>query len=251
MTDRYTAFRELHQRGCFPLPNPWDVGGAKRLQAKGFKALASTSAGVAWSLGRADGELTLQEVLDHLKALCAATDLPVNADFESGFSDAPDGVAANVGRALETGVAGLSIEDKTGKGLYPTEQAVERVRAARAAVDRSGTGALLVGRTEGFLVGQPDLAAAIARLKAYSEAGADVLYAPGVRELSDIAEIVRAVAPKPVNVLLSFTTASVDELAEVGVRRVSTGGSLAMAAWVAFEAAADKLLKDGRLPPRA
>jgi 2-methylisocitrate lyase-like PEP mutase family enzyme len=250
MTDRYAVFRELHQSGCFVLPNPWDVGGAKRLQAKGFKALASTSAGVAWALGRADGELTLQEVLDHLRALCAATDLPVNADFESGFADAPDGVAANVGRVLGTGVAGLSIEDRTGKGLYPMELGAERIRAARAAVDRSGTGALLVGRTEGFLVGQADLAASIARLKAYSEAGADVLYAPGVRELSDIAEIVRAVAPKPVNVLLSFTTASVGELAAVGVRRVSTGGGLAMAAWAAFEAAAEKLLKDGRLPPR-
>ena len=250
MSDRYTVFRELHQSGCFVLPNPWDVGGAKRLQAKGFKALASTSAGVAWSLGRADGELTLEEVLGHLSALCAATDLPVNADFEAGFADAPEGVAKNVGRALDTGVAGLSIEDRTGRGLYPTELAVERIRAARAAIDGAGSGALLVGRTEGFLVGQTDLAASIGRLKAYAEAGADVLYAPGVRELGDIAEIVRAVAPKPVNVLLSFTSASVPELAAAGVRRVSTGGSLAAAAWAGFEAAADRLLNEGRLPPR-
>lgn len=250
MTDRYEAFRALHRSGCFILPNPWDAGGAQRLKAKGFKALASTSAGAAWALGKADGEITLEECLEHLGMLCRATDLPVNADFEAGFAEAPAEVAANVARALETGVAGLSIEDRTGKALYPMELAVERIRAARTAVNKSGTGALLVGRTEGYLIGQTGLEPTIARLRAYAEAGADVLYAPGVRELADIRAIVEATAPKPVNVLLGFTPATVSELQAVGVRRVSTGGALAGAAWRAFEAAVDGLLAEGRLPPR-
>jgi 2-methylisocitrate lyase-like PEP mutase family enzyme len=248
MNDLYSMFRRLHETGCFVLPNPWDAGGAKRLEAKGFQALASTSAGVAWSLGRADYEITLEECLAHLRMLCGATDLPVNADFEGGFADTPDGVAANVASALETGVAALSIEDRSGTGLHGIEAAAERIKAAKAAIEQKAPGALLVGRTEGFLIGQRDLPDSIARLRAYSEAGADVLYAPGVSDIGDIRQIVEAVAPKPVNVLISFTPASVAELAAAGVRRVSTGGSLAWAAWAAFDAAADTLLAEGRLP---
>lgn len=250
MTDRYQDFRRLHESGCFLLPNPWDAGGAKRLEAKGFQAIASTSAGIAWSLGRDDYQITLEECLAHLEVLCAATGLPVNADFEDAFADSPDGVAANVVRALDTGVAGLSIEDRLGAGLYPLEAAADRIRAAKAAIERHAPGAMLVGRTEGFLTGDRDLADSIARLRAYADAGADILYAPGVADLADIRRIVEAVAPKPVNVLISFTPASLSELAAAGVRRVSTGGSLAAAAWAAFDSAADMLLKDGRLPPR-
>jgi 2-methylisocitrate lyase-like PEP mutase family enzyme len=248
MADRYQAFRALHESGCFLLPNPWDAGGAKRLQDKGFKAIASTSAGAAWALGKADNAISLEECIAHLAMLCAATDLPVNADFETGFADEPEGVAANVARALETGVAGLSIEDWTGEAFYPLPLAVERIRAARAAMDRTRPEALLVGRSEGPLRGENDLDATISRLKAYSEAGADVLYAPGVSDLDEIRQIVAAVAPKPVNVLLSFTQASVTELAEAGVRRISVGASLAWASWKAFDEAADLLLSDGRLP---
>jgi len=250
VTDRISAFRKLHEAGCFVIPNPWDAGSARRLAAKGFQALASTSAGAAWALGKQDGEMTLDECLANLRLLCEATDLPVNADFEAGFADAPDGVAANVTRALEAGVAGLSIEDRTGKSLYPLDLAVERMRAARAAIDRVGSGALLVGRTEGYLIGQRDIGAAIARMRAYSDAGADVLFAPGIGDIAEIAQLVAAVAPKPVNVGIFSTQASVDELAAAGVRRISTGGGLAAAAWKAFDAVTDMLLEQGRLPPR-
>jgi len=248
--DAYTTFRKLHEGGCFVLPNPWDVGSARRLAVKGFKALASTSAGTAWALGKQDGEITLDECLAHLRMLCTATDLPVNADFESGFADSSEGVATSVARAMETGVAGLSIEDRVGKTLYPIEAGVERIRAARTAIDRTEPRALLVGRTEGFLVGRDDLAEVIRRLKAYSDAGADVLYAPGLRTLDQVAEVVAAVAPKPVNVLLGFVDASVSELAATGARRLSTGAALAAAAWKGLEKAADTLIESGRLPPR-
>lgn len=234
------AFRELHESGFFILPNPWDVGSAVRLAARGFKALASTSAGFAWTLGRTDGEVTRDELLAHLKALNDATDLPINADFEAGFADDPEGVAANVKLALEAGVAGLSIEDRTGKELYPIELAVERIQAAHEAM--AGSGVILVGRTEGFLIGHRDLSVTVKRLVAYAEAGADCLYAPGVTDLAAIDEIVSAVAPKPVNVLQMGPQMRIADLAEAGVRRVSVGSNLAKAAWTGFDKAVDALL---------
>jgi 2-methylisocitrate lyase-like PEP mutase family enzyme len=234
------AFRAMHKEGFFILPNPWDVGSAVRLSARGFKALASTSAGFAWTLGRDDGEVTLDELLAHLKALNEATDLPVNADFEAGFADDPEGVARNVKAALYTGVAGLSIEDRTGKELYPIGLAAERIRAAHEAM--AGSGAILVGRSEGFLIGNRDLSATIERLTTYAEAGADCLYAPGVSNLGAIREIVAAVAPKPVNVLQMGPQMRPSDLAEIGVRRMSVGGGLARAAWAGFDEAVDALL---------
>jgi 2-methylisocitrate lyase-like PEP mutase family enzyme len=250
MSDARARFRALHQSGCFVIPNPWDAGGAKRLKALGFSALASSSAAAAWSLGKADGEITLDEALAHVRLLCQATDLPVNADFEAAFADEPDGVGRNVALAVETGVAGLSIEDRTGGELYEQAAAAARIRAARAAIDATGEDVVLVARSEGFLVGRKDLSQTIGRLQAYSAAGADCLYAPGVRDIEAIREIVRAVAPKPVNVLLSTTDASVAELAGVGVRRVSVGAGLAAQAWRAFDEAAEMLAKEGRLPAR-
>jgi 2-methylisocitrate lyase-like PEP mutase family enzyme len=244
------AFRALHAAGCFVLPNPWDIGGVRRLEKLGFAALASTSAGYAWSLGRADNELSRDDVLAHLRTLCAATDLPVNADFEDGFADDPDEVGANVTLAVATGVAGLSIEDRAGKDLHALPLSIERIRAARAAIDRSAEDVLLVARSEGFLLGRPDLDATIARLVAYADAGADVLYAPGVRDLHAIAAIVRAVAPKPVNVLLMGPQMRVADLAAIGVRRVSVGGTLAAIAWNAFDRAALQLAQTGSLPAR-
>jgi 2-methylisocitrate lyase-like PEP mutase family enzyme len=246
INERRATFRALHQRGCFVLPNPWDAGSAIRLAKLGFPALASTSAGAAWTLGKADGELSLDEVLQHLLGLVGATDLPVNADFEAGFADSAAGVAANVERCIATGVAGLSIEDRTGKSLYPFDIAVERIHAARAAIDRSGANVVLVGRCEAFLIDQPDLLATITRLQAYSAAGADCLYAPGIKDLGSIAQLVRSV-DKPVNVLLSGTGPSVAELANVGVRRVSVGGALARASWAAFDSQASTLRTEGRL----
>lgn len=244
------AFRALHEAGCFVLPNPWDLGSARRLERMGFKALASTSAGYAWSMGREDGELSRDEVLGHLRALCAATELPVNADFEAGFADDPAGVAAHVALAVGTGVAGLSIEDRTGRELYELPLAVERMRAAREAIDGTGEDVLLVGRSEGFLIGQTDLDRTIRRLVAYAEAGADCLYAPGIKDMSAVAAVVGAVAPKPVNVLLMGPEMRVEELAAAGVRRVSVGGSLAAAAWKGFEQAARLLVEEGRMPAR-
>lgn len=250
IAEKRAAFRALHESGCFVLPNPWDIGGARRLEKLGFKALASTSAGIAWSLGRADNELPRDMVLDHLRTLCAATDLPVNADFEDGFAAAPDDVAANVKLAVATGVAGLSIEDRGGAGLHALPLAADRIRAARKAIDASGEDVMLVARSEGFLLGQPDLDATIARLTAYADAGADVLYAPGITDLDAIGRVVRAVAPKPVNVLLMTPQMRVADLAAAGVRRVSTGGALAAAAWRGFDLAARQLLDTGTLPPR-
>jgi 2-methylisocitrate lyase-like PEP mutase family enzyme len=245
------AFRDLHREGCFILPNPWDAGSARRLAARGFKALASTSAGYAWTLGRDDGEVTRDELLAHLRVLNEATDLPVNADFEAGFADDPANVAANVGLAVETGIAGLSLEDRTGTELYPLPLAVDRMRAARAAIAGSGGDVMLVGRTEGFLIGNRDLDATIQRLVAYAEAGADCLYAPGVTDLTEIAKIVAAVSPKPVNVLLLKPEMRVADLAAVGVRRVSIGGGLAHAAWAGFERAVDLLIHEGAVPARS
>lgn len=244
---RRAAFRALHAEGCFALPNSWDVGGAKRLDKLGFKALASTSAGMAWAMGKDDGQITRDEVIDHLRMLCAATDLPVNADFENGFADTPEGVGESVTLAIEAGVAGLSIEDWSGSALYDLPVAVERLKAARAAIDASGQDVILVGRTEGYLRGNRDLAPTLERLKAYAEAGADCLYAPAVTDPEEIRAIVRAVAPKPVNVLFWGPEMSVEGLGALGVRRVSTGGALAAAAWAGFDAVAKRLAEEGRL----
>ena len=248
IAEKRAAFRALHETGCFVIPNPWDPGGARRLEKLGFKALASTSAGYAWSRGREDGQLSCEEVLAHLKDLCEATDLPVNADFEAGFADEPEGVAENVLRAINTGVAGLSIEDRTERNLYGLRLAVERIRAARKSIDDSGQDVLLVGRTEGFFIGRSDLKDAIDRLTAYADAGADCLYAPGITDMSAIRSIVKAVAPNPVNVLLTGSNLTVGELAEAGVRRVSIGSGFARSAWAAFDEAALSVRDNGRMP---
>ncbi|MDR3467307.1 MAG: isocitrate lyase/phosphoenolpyruvate mutase family protein [Xanthobacteraceae bacterium] len=243
--EKRVVFRKLHQAGCFVLPNPWDLGSARLLQSLGFKALASTSAGFAWSTGRADYGLTCDEVVGHLRQLCAGTELPLNADFENGFADAPQAVAANVTRALEAGVAGLSIENRSGTSgqpLYDDALAAARIAAARAAIDAVDGNAVLVARCEGFLVGEADLAATIRRLVSFAEAGADCLYAPGLKTKQQIAEVVQAVAPKPVNVLVGNAPGfSVAELAELGVRRISVGGALARAAWGGFMRAAREI----------
>lgn len=244
------TFRRLHQSGCFVIPNPWDPGSARMLQSMGFKALATTSSGFAWSRGHADNAITLDMALAHLAEMAAATDVPVNADFESGFAADADGVEANVKRAVATGVAGLSIEDSTGderRPLYPLDEAVERLRAARRAIDACGGDTVLVGRAECFVVGRPDLDETLARLKAYAQAGADCLYAPGIRKPEQIAAVVAAVAPKPVNVLLGAAgDLSVQAVAELGVRRISVGGALARVAWGGFMRAARLLAEQGR-----
>jgi 2-methylisocitrate lyase-like PEP mutase family enzyme len=250
LSAKRASFRALHREGCFVLPNPWDLGGIRRLEKAGFKALASTSSGAAWAMGRNDGELSRDEVLAHLRFICAATDLPVNADFEAGYANEPEDVAANVTLALDTGVAGLSIEDRTGRSLYESPLAVDRIKAAREAITNSGQDVILVARSEGFLIGRTDLAATIERLLAYAEAGADCLYAPGIKDLSAIAELVLAVAPKPVNALLLGPEMHVADLADAGVRRVSTGGGLAAAAWAGFDSALRLLIEKGTLPKR-
>ena len=218
------------------------------LQHIGFKALASTSAGFAWTIGKADNRVTLDEVCSHLAAMCAAVDLPVNADFEGGFAHEAEKVAANVARAVKTGVAGLSIEDSTGdaaKPLYERALAIERIKAARQAIDADNSGVLLTGRCEGFLVGQADLDMVIDRLKAYSDAGADCLYAPGIKTREQIVAVVKAVQPKPVNLLIGASGLSVAEAADLGVRRISVGGSLARAAWGGFMKAAREIADKG------
>ena len=248
MNPRVTEFRRLHEAGCFVLPNPWDIGSARILVGLGFKAVATTSAGLAWSLGRRDNEISVELSLSHLRTIAAAVEVPVNADFEDGFASDPLGVAANVWAAVETGIAGVSIEDSTGDPatpLYDFDLAVERIKAARKAIDDSGTGVLLTGRSEGFIAGRPDLAETIRRLVAYAEAGADCLYAPGVRAMNDISAIVSAVVPKPVNVLVSTDFTTVAQLAEAGVRRISVGGALARAAWTGFLSAAREIATTG------
>ncbi|MEO7513254.1 MAG: isocitrate lyase/phosphoenolpyruvate mutase family protein [Gemmatimonadaceae bacterium] len=248
MNDRHTRFRELHQSGCFVIPNPWDVGSARALAHLGFKALASTSSGYAWSTGRRDNNVPLQEVLAHLRSVSSAVPVPVNADFEGAFAIEPEGVAANVILAAATGVAGLSIEDSTGDARHPLFDftlAVERIAAARRAIDESGTGVLLTARSEGFIVGRPDLDETIRRLTAFAEAGAECLYAPGIRRPGDIADVVRAVAPRAVNVLVSGDYATVEGLAAAGVRRISVGGALARAAWTGFLEAAREIASAG------
>ena len=249
IADRRRAFQQLHEAGCFVIPNPWDVGSARFLQGLGFKALASTSSGFAWSRGRSDGAVSRDVALAHLHEIVAATDLPVNADFESGFAPDAAGVAESVRLAVETGVAGLSIEDSTSdaaKPLYEVDAAVERMRAARKAIDKAGGDTLLVGRAECFLVGRPDLDETIRRLKAYAQAGADCLYAPGIRTPGQIRAVVAAVAPKPFNLLAGSTSElTMQAIAALGVRRVSVGGALARAAWGGFMRAARLLAEQG------
>jgi 2-methylisocitrate lyase-like PEP mutase family enzyme len=241
LSAKRAGFRTLHARGCFVLPNPWDRGSALLLQHLGFSALASTSSGFAWTIGRPDYAVTREDALSHLTELCAATDLPVNADFESGFADAPEAVAANVRLAMETGIAGLSIEDRRldGRGLYDLPLAVERIRAARAAIAQEDV--ILVARTEGLLSDASQVNAAIDRLVVFADAGADCLYAPGVQKREDIAAMVAAVAPKPVNVLMAGPGLSLAELADLGVRRVSIGGALARVAWGAMLKVAEEI----------
>ena len=236
------AFRQLHESGCFVLPNPWDAGSAIYLEHAGFKALATTSAGFAFSKGLPDGPdfVSRDLMLEHFREIVAATSLPVNADFQNAYADEPSEVAANVELCVRTGVAGLSVEDSTGRSdqpLYPVDLAIERIEAARQAIDRTGTGVVLTARCEAWLVGDADpLQTSLKRLSAFAEAGADCLYAPGVTDLGEIAAIVKAAAPKPVNVLVSTNNChvTVDELAKVGVRRISVGGALARAAWAGF-----------------
>ena len=247
-TERRRVFRQLHQSGCFVMPNPWDLGSARLLAQIGFPALATTSAGFAWSQGRSDNSVSLEEVLAHLRSIASSVDLPINADFEGGFATDPVAVHFNVIAASATGVAGLSIEDSTGDAanpLFEVTLAAERIRAARRAIDESGSGVLLTGRSEGFIVGRPDLGETIRRLTAYAEAGADCLYAPGIRAKADIVAVVKSVAPKPVNVLVSGPFANVRELAEAGVRRISVGGALARAAWTSFLQAAKEIAEQG------
>jgi methylisocitrate lyase len=246
--EKRAAFRKLHESGCFVLPNPWDVGSARALAQLGFKAIASTSAGYAWSIGKADNRVTVDDVCEHLAALCNAVDLPVNADFEGGFAHEPEKVAVNVARGVATGVAGLSIEDSTGdraSPLYERALAIERIKAARAAIDADNSGALLVGRCEAFLWGQTDLNLVIDRLNAYAEAGSDCLYAPGIKSKEHIAAVVKAVHPKPVNLLIGSSGLSVAEAADLGVRRISVGGSLARVAWAGFMKASREMLQQG------
>jgi 2-methylisocitrate lyase-like PEP mutase family enzyme len=245
---RIETFRRLHASGCFVMPNPWDAGSARALEGLGFKALATTSAGFAWTLGRADNQISRDFALDHLRTIAAAVKVPVNADFEGGFAVQPDDVAANVRLAAATGIAGLSIEDSTGDIAHPLHDvrlAIERIRAARRAIDESGTGIVLTARCESFLVGRPDIDETILRLRAYAQAGADCLYAPRITSIEHIAAIVAAVAPKPVNLLINAPFVTVAQAAELGVRRISVGGTLARTAWAGFLAAAKEIADTG------
>jgi 2-methylisocitrate lyase-like PEP mutase family enzyme len=243
------AFHKLHESGCFVIPNPWNVGSARYLQGLGFKALATTSSGYAHAQGFADGALSLDQVLAHFHEMAAATEVPLNADFEDGLAGDLDGLAENVTRCVETGVAGLSIEDSPNDGkrpLYDLDTAVTRIKAARAAIDRAGGDVVLTGRAEGFIRGVPDLGDVTRRLKAYAAAGADCLYAPGITTREQIETVVKAVAPMPVNFLNSGAFGfTVSDLAAMGVRRISVGGSLARVATHAFIKAATAIAKDG------
>jgi 2-methylisocitrate lyase-like PEP mutase family enzyme len=247
---RRQAFRQLHQSGCFVIPNPWDRGSARYLAHLGFKALATTSSGAAWSCAKSDGQMSLDETLAHLREMAGATGLPLNADFEAGFAPDAAGVARNVRLAVDTGVAGLSIEDSTGDANAPLRDiasAVLRIRAARAAIDETGGETLLIGRAENFFVGRPDLDDTIRRLQAYAEAGADCLYAPGIRTREQIAAVVKAVAPKPVNLLVgSAIDLTLPDIEALGVRRISVGGAMARSAWGGFMRAAQLIAAEGK-----
>jgi len=244
-------FRKMHESGCFVLPNPWDIGTAIYLENLGFEALATTSAGFAFSRGRPDGGVPRDEMLAHIREIVEATTLPVNADFLSGYADEPEGIAANVRLCVGTGVAGLSIEDNTGRTdapLYEKKLAIDRIRAARSVIEASGDAVVLTGRCEAWLVNHPEpFRTVLDRLAAYAEAGADCLYAPGVSKPDEIAQIVKAVAPKPVNVLVSGFNhqLSLSQLADLGVRRISVGSGLALAAWGTFLRAAKDIKTNG------
>lgn len=245
---RVAEFHRLHSAGTFVMPNPWDTGSARALEQLGFTALATTSAGFAWTTGRADNGITLDQALEHLRVIADAVDVPVNADFEGGYAVDPEQVGVNVKRAAATGIAGLSIEDSTGdqaQPLHEFELAVERVRAARQAIDDSGTGIVLTGRSEGFVVGRPDIDETIRRLRAYAEAGADCLYAPRLTTVEQVTAVVAAVAPKPVNLLINAPFITVAEAAALDVRRISVGGTLARAAWGGFLQAAKEIADAG------
>lgn len=248
--EKRQTFRALHERGCFVIPNPWNVGSARYLQGLGFKALATTSSGYAHSIGLSDGEVTRDMVLAHAREIAEAADVPLNLDFEGGYADDPDTVAANVKLGVATGVAGISIEDFTGDEadpLYPFDLALARVKAARKAIDETGTGVVFTARSEGFIHGRPHMEETVRRLKAFAEAGADCLYAPGIKTRDQIETVVKAVAPTPVNLLMSFAGGfTVDDIAAMGVRRISVGGTLARVAMHAFIKAATHIAKDGR-----
>jgi 2-methylisocitrate lyase-like PEP mutase family enzyme len=250
ISEKRQAFARMHQKGCFVIPNPWDVGSALFLQSLGFEALATTSSGFAWSQGCPDGGVSLEMALAHLRQIVAATDVPVNADFQNGFAHEPQAVAGNVRLAVDTGVAGLSIEDSSGdpvQPLYDLDSAVARIRAARNAIDKAGGDVLLVGRAECFLVGRPDLEETLARLRAYAQAGADCLFAPGIRTPDQIRAVVAAVAPRPVNLLLGTPSEfTLEQIAALGVRRISVGGALARSAWGAFIRSARQIAEQGR-----
>lgn len=246
--DRTVEFRRLHAAGCFVMPNPWDAGSARALEQMGFQALATTSAGLAWTHGRADNQVSLRQVLEHLRVVADAVSVPVNADFERGFAVEPDQVATNVALATDTGIAGLSIEDSSGDVAEPLvefELAVDRMRAARRAIDDSGTGIVLTGRSEGFVCGRPDIEETIRRLRAYAEAGADCLYAPRVATVEHVAALVAAVSPKPLNLLINAPFTTVAEAEQLGVRRISVGGTLARTAWGGFLSAAQEIADAG------
>lgn len=248
MDDRVTEFRRLHEAGCFLMPNPWDVGSAKALEKLGFKALATTSAGFAWTLGQPDNGITLEESLSHFQSIADAVGVPINADFEGAFAVEPDQVYAHVRTAVGTGIAGVSVEDSTGdrdQPLYDFDLAVERVRAARRAIDDSGTGVVLTGRSEGFVVGRPDIAETVRRIEAYGEAGADCLYAPRIERVADIEAVVAAAGTKPVNLLVNAPFITMDQAADLGVRRISVGGTLARTAWKAMLDAATEFAESG------
>src|SRR5882757_9648033 len=246
--EKRATYRRLHESGCFVIPNPWDIGTARYMQGLGFNALASTSAGYAFSLGLPDGAVTRDAMLAHFRELVAVTDVPINADFENGYADAPEAVAESVRLCIATGVAGLSIEDSTSDPaipLYDFDLAVARVRAARAAVDKAGGDVVFTARSEGFVRGRPDLDETVRRLKAFADAGADCLYAPGIKTREDIAAVVKAVAPKPVNFLMGASGLSLAEASDLGVRRISVGGSLARSAWGGFMKAAREMADKG------
>ena len=249
IAERRDAFHKLHEAGCFVMPNPWNVGTARYFQGLGFKALATTSSGFAHAQGCADGAVPRDLMLQHLREIVEATDLPVNADFEGGYADTPEGVAESVRLGVETGVAGLSIEDSTGdpaKPLYDFDLAVARVRAARAAIDKAGSKVVFTARTEGFICGRPDLDETIRRLKAFAELGADCLYPPGIKTREQITAVVKAVAPKPVNLLVSTSALTVAEIAAMGVRRISVGGTLARVAWTAVMQSTRQIAETGK-----
>ncbi|HJW70030.1 MAG TPA: isocitrate lyase/phosphoenolpyruvate mutase family protein [Candidatus Binatia bacterium] len=249
IADKRRSFRALHRTGCFVLPNPWDVGTARYLQHLGFQAIATTSSGAAFSMGLPDGAVPLDVMLAHIRSIVEASDLPVNADFQSGYAEEPEQVAANVRRCIETGVAGLSIEDLTGdpaRPFYPLELATRRIAAARAAIDAAGGEVILTGRTEWKLTARSDLDEAIRRLRAFADAGADCLFAPGLGAREEIAAAVEAVAPRPLNAIVSAASGlTVGDLAALGVRRISVGSSLARVAWGAFIRAARAIASEG------